>query len=167
MTVRQWQRPGALLQRGAVPAALLIERWTRGRIGRASQRTCHVEYHPCPLAPALHAHGVTVQRLAPRAAERDEDPGHAWLTQDRPAATGDLSPGTHDRLRGRGRSHAPDAEVCPTAVVTNTDDTESGGAPHLPLAPHALVMRIHDESRIPFAAGGACARQRDSRRASE
>lgn len=85
LTERQWARLGTLLRRGAIAAGFPTERWTLVRIARLIQRTFGITYHPRSLGPALHAHGFTVQRPVPRAAERDEDLIHAWLVHDWPA----------------------------------------------------------------------------------
>ncbi len=82
LTARQWQWLRTILLRGAVAAGFDTERWTLKRIAAVVQREFNVEYHPRALAPALKAHGFTVQRPATRAQERDETLVRAWLRHD-------------------------------------------------------------------------------------
>jgi transposase len=63
-------------------AGVDTERWTLRRIAAVVAHEFGVRYHPRALAPALKAHGFTVQRPATRAEERDEALVAAWLTRD-------------------------------------------------------------------------------------
>ena len=72
LDVRDWVRLGCLLERGAMAAGFVTERWTLQRIAALVEREFGVHYHPRYLERPLKAHGFSVQRPATRAKERDE-----------------------------------------------------------------------------------------------
>jgi transposase len=69
---KAWARLGRLLDRGAVAAGFVTERWTLQRIAALIEREFGVHYHPRYLERPLKAHGFSVQRPATQAKERDE-----------------------------------------------------------------------------------------------
>jgi putative transposase len=69
---KAWARLGRLLDRGAMAAGFATERWTLRRIAALIEREFGVHYHPRYLERPLKAHGLSVQRPATRAKERDE-----------------------------------------------------------------------------------------------
>src|SRR5918998_3833 len=78
LDARAWTRLGRLLARGAVAAGFETERWTLRRIAALVQREFGLRFHPRYLERPLNAHGVTAQRPATRAKERDERAIAAW-----------------------------------------------------------------------------------------
>ena len=73
-----WARLGRLLARGAVAAGFETGQWTLRRIAGLVRREFGVDYHPRYLERPLKALGLSVQRPATRARERDERAIAAW-----------------------------------------------------------------------------------------
>jgi transposase len=98
---KAWARLGRLLDGGAMAAGFATERWTLKRIAAVIEREFGVRYHPRYLERPLKAHGLSVQRPATRAKERDELviavwPKREWiaLKRKRSGSTGRFSSGT-------------------------------------------------------------------------
>jgi putative transposase len=82
-----WADLGRLLDRGALAAGFATARWTLERIAALIEREFGVHYHPHDLERPLKAHGLSVQRPATRAKERDELVLAVWPKRDWVALT--------------------------------------------------------------------------------
>ncbi|WP_048710738.1 helix-turn-helix domain-containing protein [Microvirga massiliensis] len=93
-------------------AGFASERWTLKRIAALIKREFGVRYHPRYLERPLKAHGLSVQRPATRAQERDELVIAVWPKRDwvalkrrRGGSTGLCSSGTRPATAsGSGRA---------------------------------------------------------------
>jgi len=85
LTAAQWRTVGQLLRRGALAAGDATEQWTLKRIAHLLRRHFGVRYHYRYLERPLKAHGVTPQRPAVQAKERNDVVVRAWLRRDWPA----------------------------------------------------------------------------------
>jgi transposase len=72
------------LEQGALAAGFPTEQWTQARVKKVIEREFGVHYHRDYISRLLHGLGWSVQKLDPRAIERDEDLIQAWLSQDWP-----------------------------------------------------------------------------------
>jgi len=73
-----------LLDRGALAAGFLTDRWTLVRVSELLKKEFDIDYYPNSLGPVLDQMGYSVQKPLPRAAERDEELVKAWLAKDWP-----------------------------------------------------------------------------------
>ena len=72
------------LEQGALAAGFATEQWTQARVQKVIEREFGVHYHRDYISRLLHGLGWSVQKLDPRAIERDEELIQAWLSQDWP-----------------------------------------------------------------------------------
>ena len=101
LDVPDWKRLGRLLARGAVAAGFETEQWTLRRIAALIRQEFGVDYHPRYLERPLKALGLSVQRPATQARERDERAIAAWPRRSWVAIKKAGPPrGAHHRLPG-------------------------------------------------------------------
>ena len=72
------------LEQGALAAGFATEQWTQARVQKVIEQEFGVHYHRDYISRLLHGLGWSVQKLDPRAIERDEELIQAWLSQDWP-----------------------------------------------------------------------------------
>ena len=83
--VSQWRLVRTHVRRGALTAGYPTEHWTLKRIAHLIQRLFGVRYHYRYLERPLKTHGLTPQRPAVQATERDDALVRAWMRRDWPA----------------------------------------------------------------------------------
>ena len=72
------------LEQGALAAGFSTEQWTQARVKKVIEQEFGVHYHRDYISRLLKGLGWSVQKLDPRAIERDEELIQAWLSQDWP-----------------------------------------------------------------------------------
>ena len=72
------------LEEGALAAGFPTEQWTQARVKKVIEQEFGVRYHRDYISRLLKRLGWSVQKLDPRAIERDEELIQAWLSQDWP-----------------------------------------------------------------------------------
>ena len=72
------------LEEGALAARFPTEQWTQDRVKKVIEQEFGVSYHRDYISRLLKGLGWSVQKLDPRAIERDEELIRAWLSQDWP-----------------------------------------------------------------------------------
>ena len=72
------------LEQGALAAGFPTEQWTQARVKKVIEQEFGVRYHRDYISRLLKGLGWSVQKLDPRAIERDEELIQAWLSQDWP-----------------------------------------------------------------------------------
>ena len=72
------------LKQGAQAAGFPTEQWTQARVKQVIEQEFGVRYHRDYISRLLKSLGWSVQKLDPRAIERDEELIQAWLRQDWP-----------------------------------------------------------------------------------
>ena len=72
------------LKQGAMAAGFPTEQWTQARVKKVIEQEFGVYYHCDYISRLLKGLGWSVQKLDPRAIERDEELIQAWLRQDWP-----------------------------------------------------------------------------------
>jgi transposase len=72
------------LKKGALAAGFPTEQWTQARVKKVIEQEFGVYYHRDYISRLLKGLGWSVQKLDPRAIERDEELIRAWLRQDWP-----------------------------------------------------------------------------------
>jgi transposase len=72
------------LKQGAMAAGFPTEQWTQARVKKVIEQEFGVYYHRDYISRLLKGLGWSVQKLDPRAIERDEELIQAWLRQDWP-----------------------------------------------------------------------------------
>ena len=72
------------LEQGALAAGFATEQWTQARVQKVIEQEFGVHYHRDYISRLLHGLGWSVQKMDPRAIERDEELIQAWLSQDWP-----------------------------------------------------------------------------------
>lgn len=72
------------LEQGALAAEFATEQWTQARVKKMIEQEFGVHYHRDYISRLLHGLGWSVQKMGPRAIERDEELIQAWLDQDWP-----------------------------------------------------------------------------------
>jgi len=72
------------LEEGALAAGFPTEQWTQARVKKVIEQEFGVSYHRDYISRLLKGLGWSVQKLDPRAIERDEELIRAWLMQDWP-----------------------------------------------------------------------------------
>src|SRR5215218_1852051 len=156
LDVRDWVRLGCLLERGAMAAGFVTERWTLKRIAALIAREFGVRYHPRYLERPLKAHGFSVQRPATQARERDELviavwPKREWvaLKRRRSVSTARFCSGmrlaTASGLgRGAARAHASAAAREQAARGVEHRGDHAGWAASCSPLPHQHLERHCD-----------------------
>lgn len=72
------------LEEGATAAGFPTEQWTQARVKKMIKREFGVVYHQNYISRLLDDLGWSVQKMDPRAMERDEELIRAWLSRDWP-----------------------------------------------------------------------------------
>jgi putative transposase len=72
------------LEEGAIAAGFPTEQWTQARVKKLIKREFGVVYHQNYISRLLDDLGWSVQKVDPRAMERDEELIRAWLSRDWP-----------------------------------------------------------------------------------
>ena len=72
------------LEKRALAAGFPTEQWTQARVKKVIEQEFGVHYHRDYVSRLLKGLGWSVQKLDPRAIERDEELIQAWLKQDWP-----------------------------------------------------------------------------------
>lgn len=72
------------LEAGALAAGFATEQWTQARVKKVIEQDFGVSYHRDYISRLLKGLGWSVQKLDPRAIERDEELIRSWLSQDWP-----------------------------------------------------------------------------------
>lgn len=72
------------LRAGAIAAGFPTKQWTQARVQRVIEQEFGVHYHQNYISRLLHSLGWSVQKVEPRALERDEELIRAWLKRDWP-----------------------------------------------------------------------------------
>jgi len=72
------------LEQGAMAVGFPTEQWTQARVKKVIEQEFGVHYHRDYISRLLKSLGWSVQKLDPRAIERDEELIQAWLSQDWP-----------------------------------------------------------------------------------
>jgi len=70
------------LEAGAIAAGFSTEQWTQARVKKLIKREFGVVYHQNYISRLLNGLGWSVQKMDPRAIERDEELIRAWLSRD-------------------------------------------------------------------------------------
>jgi len=84
MSVAQKEQLFEKLEEGALAAGFPTEQWTQARVKKVIEQEFGVHYHRDYISRLLKGLGWSVQKLDPRAIERDEELILAWLSQDWP-----------------------------------------------------------------------------------
>ena len=72
------------LKEGAIAAGFPTEQWTQARVKKVIKQEFGVSYHQNYISRLLDDLGWSVQKVDPRAMERDEELIRAWLSRDWP-----------------------------------------------------------------------------------
>jgi transposase len=72
------------LKEGALAAGFPTEQWTQARVKKVIEQEFGVRYHRDYISRLLHGLGWSVQKMDPRAIERDEELIQAWLSREWP-----------------------------------------------------------------------------------
>lgn len=86
------------LEEGAIAAGYPTEQWTQARVKKVIEREFEVHYHQNYISRLLDDLGWSVQKLDPRAIERDEDLIRAWMSQDWPRIKKSTAARRRDRI---------------------------------------------------------------------
>jgi transposase len=86
------------LEEGAVAAGFPTEQWTQARVKLVIKREFGVIYHQNYISRLLDDLGWSVQKVDPRAMERDEELIRAWLSKDWPRIKKSAATRRRDRL---------------------------------------------------------------------
>lgn len=86
------------LEEGAVAAGFPTEQWTQARVKLVIKREFGVLYHQNYISRLLDDLGWSVQKVDPRAMERDEELIRAWLNKDWPRIKKSAATRRRDRL---------------------------------------------------------------------
>ena len=86
------------LEQGALVAGFATEQWTQARVQKVIEQEFGVHYHRDYISRLLHGLGWSVQKMDPRAIERDEELIQAWLSQDWPRIKKSAAARRRDRL---------------------------------------------------------------------
>lgn len=70
------------LEEGAIAAGFPTEQWTQARVKQLIKQEFGVDYHQNYISRLLDDLGWSVQKMDPRAIERDEELIRAWLSRD-------------------------------------------------------------------------------------
>lgn len=84
LSVAQQEQLVEKLKKGALAAGFPTEQWTQARVKKVIEQEFGVHYHRDYISRLLKGLGWSVQKLDPRAIERDEELIQAWLKQDWP-----------------------------------------------------------------------------------
>lgn len=84
MSAAQKEQLVEKLEEGALAAGFPIEQWTQARVKQVIEQEFGVSYHRDYISRLLKGLGWSVQKLDPRAIERDEELIRGWLSQDWP-----------------------------------------------------------------------------------
>lgn len=86
------------LQAGAQAAGYPTEQWTQRRVQQVIEREFGVRYHQNYISRLLHGLDWSVQKVEPRALERDEELIRAWLRRDWPRIKKSAAARRRDRV---------------------------------------------------------------------
>lgn len=86
------------LEEGAIAAGFPTEQWTQARVKKVIKREFGVVYHQNYISRLLDDLGWSVQKVDPRAMERDEKLIRAWLRRDWPRIKKSAAARRRDRL---------------------------------------------------------------------
>ena len=70
------------LEEGAIAAGFSTEQWTQARVKKVIKQEFGVSYHQNYISRLLGDLGWSVQKVDPRAMERDEELIRSWLSRD-------------------------------------------------------------------------------------
>ena len=86
------------LEEGAIAAGFPTEQWTQARVKKVIEREFGVRYHRNYISRLLNDLGWSVQKVDPRAIERDEELIRAWLSRDWPRIKKSAAARRRDRV---------------------------------------------------------------------
>jgi len=86
------------LEEGAIAAGFPTEQWTQARVKQLIKREFDVVYHQNYISRLLDDLGWSVQKVDPRAMERDEELVRAWLSRDLPRIKKSAAARRRDRV---------------------------------------------------------------------
>jgi transposase len=86
------------LEEGAIVAGFLTEQWTQARVKKVIKREFGVVYHQNYISRLLDDLGWSVQKVDPRAIERDEELIQTWLSRDLPRIKKSAAARRRDRV---------------------------------------------------------------------
>lgn len=86
------------LEEGATAAGFPTEQWTQARVKKLIKREFGVVYHQNYISRLLDDLGWSVQKMDPRAMERDEELIRAWLSRDWPRIKKSAAARRRDRV---------------------------------------------------------------------
>jgi len=86
------------LEEGAIAAGFPTEQWTQARVKKMIKREFGVVYHQNYISRLLDDLGWSVQKMDPRAMERDEELIRAWLSRDWPRIKKSTAARRRDRV---------------------------------------------------------------------
>jgi transposase len=86
------------LEEGAIAAGFSTEQWTQARVKKLIKREFGVIYHQNYISRLLDDLGWSVQKMDPRAIERDEELIRAWLSRDWPRIKKSAAARRRDRV---------------------------------------------------------------------
>ena len=86
------------LEEGAIAAGFPTEQWTQARVKKLIKREFGVVYHQNYISRLLDDLGWSVQKIDPRAIERDEELIRAWLSRDWPRIKKSTAARRRDRV---------------------------------------------------------------------
>lgn len=86
------------LKEGAIAAGFPTEQWTQARVKKVIKQEFGVSYHQNYISRLLDDLGWSVQKVDPRAMERDEELIRAWLSRDWPRIKKSAAARRRDRV---------------------------------------------------------------------
>jgi transposase len=86
------------LEGGAIAAGFPTEQWTQARVKKVIKQEFGVVYHQNYISRLLDDLGWSVQKVDPRAMERDEELIRAWLSRDWPRIKKSAAARRRDRV---------------------------------------------------------------------
>ena len=86
------------LEEGAIAAGFSTEQWTQARVKKVIKQEYGVSYHRNYISRLLGDLGWSVQKVDPRAMERDEELIRAWLSRDWPRIKKSAAARRRDRV---------------------------------------------------------------------
>ena len=86
------------LEEGAIAAGFPTEQWIQARVKKLIKREFGVDYHQNYISRLLDDLGWSVQKIDPRAIERDEELIRAWLRRDWPRIKKSTAARRRDRV---------------------------------------------------------------------
>jgi transposase len=86
------------LEEGAIAAGFSTEQWTQARVKKLIKREFGVVYHQNYISRLLDDLGWSVQKMDPRAIEREEELIGAWLSRDWPRIKKSAAARRRDRV---------------------------------------------------------------------